>query len=181
MFSGRSGSQDLLALGREAATERAHQVDVETQSAGLQFGLAALGGDQPILGDEYVEVSRKTPLIALVDGLVCVLRGIDARGRGVELRGQGLATRRSVRYFAQSVGERRVVVGDSAIVVGARTAQRPLQAPRIEDRQRNRRTRAPEIGAGLGQVRNAERLDTGKSDQVDAGIEPGLLLINAPG
>ena len=63
----------------------------------------------------------------------------------------------------QRVGQCRVVAGYGGVILGMGTAQLALQAFRVEYGQRYRRTDAADVGTGLRQIVDAQRLNAGES------------------
>ena len=157
-----SGFTAQLVGTLKTAPKGAYHGHVENHGTGFDIGQSPLGRDQLIFRGQYVEIGGKLALVARADHAVRFGGGGDGGTRCGEFPVEGFTAGRRIRHFVQRVGQCRVVGGYGGVILGMGTAQLALQAFCIEYGQRNRGADAADVGTGLGQIVDAQRLNAGE-------------------
>ena len=173
----------LRPIGRfvEPTTQCRDQRRMRAEPLGLNLRDAFLRAQQLALRDQHVQIVGQTAPIPFAREVVVLASRRDRTVGVLRLSGERTDPDHLIGDVLQRADDRLVIAIDCLVVPCRRRAELRAQTPAVEDRQRQRRTRAPAMRRIFQELEQRPHcgISADRRQQVDVRIEAGLGDVDA--
>jgi hypothetical protein len=151
------------------------------EALGLNLRDAFLRAQQLALRDQHIQIVGQTAPIPFAREVVVLASRCNRTVGVLRLSGERTDPDHLIGDVLQRTDDRLVIAIDRFVVPCRRRAELRAQTPAVEDRQRQRRTRAPAMRRVFQELeqRTHCRISADRSQQIDVRIEVGLGDVDA--